>query len=85
MGTHYNPKTKTIDYVKLGTGAMDFRFVIMDTGTVRPGLESSTYKIRRVECEQLVNLLQTDGFEISCLADIKQEKLYDRIIPIVSL
>ena len=80
MGTHYNPKTTTIDYVKLGSGAIDFRIVVMDTGTVRPGLEKSTYKIRRAECEELVGLLQKGGFEISCLADIKQKDVYEKIM-----
>ena len=31
----------------LGEGAIDFRIVGLDTGTVRPGLEKSTYKVRR--------------------------------------
>jgi galactokinase len=52
----------------------------MDTGTVRPGLEKSTYKIRRAECEQLVSILQKAGYKISCLADIKTEALYEKIL-----
>ena len=47
MGTHYDPKSRWINYVPLGDGASDFRIVVMDTGTDRPGLEKSTYKIRR--------------------------------------
>jgi galactokinase len=58
FGTYYNPKQRSIDYVPLGTRAEDFRIVCMDTGTVRPGLEKSTYKIRRAECEQLVSILR---------------------------
>jgi galactokinase len=80
MGTHYNPKNRTIDYVPLGNGAADFRIVVMDTGTVRPGLEKSTYKIRRAECEELVSILQKADFEITCLADITDENLCNRII-----
>ena len=53
MGTHYKPADRSIDYVPLGAGAKDFRIVVMDTGTVRPGLEKSTYKIRRSECEEM--------------------------------
>ncbi len=80
MGTHYNPKDRSIKYVPLGKGAIDFRIVGLDTGTVRPGLEKSTYKIRRAECEQLVSLLQKNGYKIKCLADITDEKLYDEIM-----
>ncbi|MHC4912088.1 MAG: galactokinase [Planctomycetota bacterium] len=80
MGTYYNPKERRVDYVELGAGATDFRIVVLDTGTVRPGLEKSTYKIRRAECEKLVSLLQNDGYGISCLADIKDKEVYDKIL-----
>jgi galactokinase len=80
MGTHYNPKARSIDYVPLGAGATDFRIMVMDTGTVRPGLEKSTYKIRRAECEKLVSILQQAGYDLNCLADIKDEALYERIL-----
>ena len=80
MGTHYNPKTRSVSYVPLGAGATDFRIVVLDTGTVRPGLEKSTYKIRRAECEKLVSLLQKAKYDISCLADIKDRKVYKKIL-----
>ena len=80
MGTHYNPATNAIRYIPLGAGAADFRLVSLDTGTVRPGLEKSTYRIRRAECEELVALLQTAGYKISCLADVRDKPLYDKII-----
>ena len=80
MGTHYNPRTRSIDYVPLGPGAIDFRIVVLDTGTVRPGLEKSTYKIRRAQCEELVSILQKKGYDISWLADIKDESLYETIL-----
>jgi galactokinase len=79
MGTHYNPKNRSISYVPLGKGAIDFRIVSLDTGTVRPGLEKSTYKIRRAECEELVALAGKE-FGLSCLADIRDEALYDRVM-----
>ena len=79
MGTHYNPKTSSIDYIPLGAGHTDFRIVVMDTGTVRPGLEKSTYKVRRNECEQLVAILQDAGYEIESLADVT-DKLYNEIM-----
>ncbi|MGB2808251.1 MAG: hypothetical protein WBC22_10945 [Sedimentisphaerales bacterium] len=80
MGTYYNPAKRSVDYVQLGAGATDFRIVVLDTGTVRPGLEKSTYKIRRGECEELVSILQKANYDISCLADIKDEAMYEKII-----
>lgn len=80
MGTYYNPKDRSIAYVPIGSGATDFRIVVLDTGTDRPGLEKSTYAIRRRECELLVSLLQKAGFEISCLADVKDDATYKKIM-----
>ncbi len=80
MGTHYDPKSRSIEYVPLGAGAEDFRIVVMDTGTVRPGLEKSTYKVRRAECEQLVGLLQKAGYNVSCLADVREPVMVERIL-----
>lgn len=79
MGTHYIPATRSIKYVKLGSKAKDFRIVVMDTGTVRPGLEKSTYKIRRAECEEMAQKAKDAGFGINCLADIRDEALYQKI------
>jgi len=79
MGTAYDPKNRTISYIPLGAGATDFRLVSFDTGTVRPGLEKSTYRIRRAECEQLAALAKP-GFGITCLADVKDEALYHNIV-----
>jgi galactokinase len=80
MGTHYNPADKTIKYVPLGATAEDFRLVVMDTGTVRGGLEKSTYKIRRSECEEFVGLLGESGYAIKCLAQVCDEKMYGQIM-----
>ena len=52
----------------------------MDTGTVRPGLEKSTYKIRRAECEELVLLLQKSNYNISSLAEITSAGVYEEIV-----
>ena len=79
MGTHYKPADRSISYVPLGAGAKDFRIVVMDTGTVRPGLEKSTYKVRRVECEEMAAKAKEAGFGIDCLADIKDADLYEKI------
>jgi galactokinase len=79
MGTHYNPGDRSIRHLALGSDAIDFRIVSLDTGTVRPGLEKSTYRIRRAECEELVNVLGPE-FGISCLADVRSTELFDRII-----
>ena len=79
MGTHYNPRRQSIDYVPLGAGATDFRIVGLDTGTVRPGLEKSTYKIRRQECDDLAALIR-ESHGIACLGDVKDEAVYRDIL-----
>jgi galactokinase len=79
MGTHYSPKTRSIWYVPLGEGAPDFRFVSLDTGTVRPGLEKSTYKVRRAECDEFAALAGR-RFGFSQFADVKDDKLFNEII-----
>jgi len=80
MGTHYNPETRAINYVPLGEKATDFRFVVLDTATVRPGLEKSTYKIRKAECDEFAALLHENDKNISRLADIRDQELYHKII-----
>ncbi len=80
MGTYYNPNDRSIEYVPIGSGASDFRIVVLDTGTDRPGLEKSTYSVRRAECEKLVSILQKANYDISCLADIKDETVYKKIM-----
>jgi galactokinase len=80
MGTHYNPTARTVEYIPLGAEAPGFRIVGLDTGTVRPGLEKSTYRIRRAECEELVSLAQGAGFAIAHLADVKDQDLYGRML-----
>ena len=79
QGTYYDPAAGTIKYVPLGRDAIDFRFVVMDTGTKRPGLEKSTYKIRRGECEAFLRTLQGGGFDIQSLADVRDQAMFDRI------
>jgi galactokinase len=80
FGTYYNPQKRSVEYIPLGKRAADFSIVVMDTGTVRPGLEKSTYKVRRAECEQFVSILQRAGYKISCLADIKTDGMYEKIL-----
>jgi len=80
MGTYYNPKDRSIEYIPIGAGATDFRIVVLDTGTDRPGLEKSTYAVRRAECEKLVSILQKAGYDISSLADIKEDTVYKKIM-----
>jgi galactokinase len=79
MGTYYNPKDRSIEYVPIGQGAIDFRIMVLDTGTDRPGLEKSTYAVRRRQCEKMVALLQKTGIPLTCLADVKDQGLYDQI------
>jgi galactokinase len=79
MGTHYNPKTRSISYIPLGAKAPDFRIVSLDTATVRPGLEKSTYKIRRKECDTFA-VLAGRKFGFKQLADVRDEALYQKIL-----
>ena len=79
MGTHYSPRDRAVSYVPLGEDAEDFRIVSLDTGTVRPGLEKSTYRIRRSECDELAEMLGSE-FGISCLADVRSRDVYDQIL-----
>lgn len=79
MGTHYKPADRSISYVPLGADAEDFRIVGLDTGTDRPGLEKSTYKLRREECDRFAAMLTKD-FDVEMLADVRDEELYRRIL-----
>lgn len=78
-GTHYIPATQTINYVPLGAGATDFAIMGLDTGTDRPGLEKSTYIVRRRECDELAEMAGKE-FGFSKLADVKDEELYQKVL-----
>ncbi|MCK4291579.1 MAG: hypothetical protein KAY65_00160, partial [Planctomycetes bacterium] len=80
MGTYYNPARRSVDYVELGAGAVDFRIVVLDTGTDRPGLEKSTYAVRRRQCQELASILAEAGYDVKCLADVKDEGHYEKIM-----
>ncbi len=79
MGTHFKPADRSVSHVPLGADAPDFRLVSLDTGTVRPGLEKSTYAIRRAECDEFVSMLKA-SFGISALAEIRSRGLYRQIL-----
>ena len=79
MGTHYNPADRSIRHVPLGAGAPDFRIMSLDTGTVRPGLEKSTYKLRHSECAAMVDLCR-EPFGIKALGDVRTEELYSAVL-----
>jgi len=87
-GTHYLPKTREVIHIPLGkvdregnsSAASSFRIVALDTGTVRPGLEKSTYAVRRRECEELTEMLQNAGHGIASLADIKDDAAYRAVM-----
>ena len=79
MGTHYDPASDKITYIPMGKSNDDVRIAALDTGTVRPGLEKSTYKVRRAECEELVLLLQNKGYKLKSLADVKTPEEFAKI------
>lgn len=70
MGTHFRPMDQSIRHVPCGADPEGFRMVTMDTGTVRKGLEKSTYTVRHAECRRLLERLRAP-LSISCLADIR--------------
>lgn len=74
-GTHFDPATKAVHHVPLGGGTADLRLLALDTGTVRPGLESATYPVRRAECEELVRMANGAGFPIRSLADVRTDTM----------
>jgi galactokinase len=79
MGTHYNPADRSIRHLPLGDGASDFRIMSLDTGTIRPGLEKSTYKIRHSECREMVDLC-AEPYGIKTLGDVRSEELFHLIL-----
>ncbi len=79
-GVHYEPRRQKINYLPLGKEGHKLRLVVLDTGTQRPGLEKSTYRRRRQECEEFVSRLRRDGYSVNYLADIKDEALYQEVI-----
>ncbi len=79
MGTYFNPDTGEVDHIPFGGDADSFRIVSLDTGTKRPGLEKSTYKIRRAECDAMKAQL-TSALGISSLAEISDPAIYEKAV-----
>jgi len=79
MGTHYDPNTKTVNYVPLGMGAPDFSIAALDTGTERPGLEKSTYVVRKRECDQLAEILQAN-YGLKNPSEVRDDATYEGIM-----
>lgn len=80
MGTRYDPKTNKVSYIPLGVDTNELRIAALDTGTVRHGLEKTTYAVRVKECREFLALLQKNGYKIQSLGDVKDRKTYDEII-----
>eukprot|EP00927_Polykrikos_kofoidii_P020729 TRINITY_DN19871_c0_g1_i1.p1 TRINITY_DN19871_c0_g1~~TRINITY_DN19871_c0_g1_i1.p1 ORF type:complete len:515 (-),score=95.50 TRINITY_DN19871_c0_g1_i1:42-1496(-) len=80
MATRFNPASKKVTYVPLGLNADHFRIAALDTGTVRDGLEKSTYAVRVKECQALVKKLQERGYAVESLGDVREHDTYDRIM-----
>ena len=79
MGTHYNPKDRSISYVPLGENARG----LPDR---RPRYRHRAARAGEIdlpappaECDEFAALLGPE-FGISCLADVRSEELYDRIL-----
>lgn len=79
MGTYFNPETGAINHIPFGGDPNSFRIVSLDTGTKRPGLEKSTYKIRRSECDVMKQQLFTE-LGIDSIAEIKDQSSYSKAV-----
>jgi galactokinase len=79
MGTYFNPATGTIDHIPYGGNPDEFRIVSLDTGTKRLGLENSTYKIRRGECDRMKGLLH-EKFGYHSLAEVSTTAKYKEAV-----
>ncbi|MEM8867712.1 MAG: hypothetical protein AAGC73_05545 [Verrucomicrobiota bacterium] len=79
MGTYYQPTLGKIEHIPFGGDPDSFRIVSLDTGTKRPGLEKSTYKIRRAECDAMRALL-LHRLGIDSLAGIADPSVYAQAI-----
>jgi galactokinase len=77
--TLFDPVSRSVDFMPLPSTEDQIRLVLLDTGTDRPGLEKSTYRIRRDECRELLELLRARGVEVNYLAEIT-EASYREII-----
>ena len=79
MGTYFRPSDETVEHIPFGGDADAFRIVSLDTGTKRPGLEKSTYKIRVDECGAMRNLFK-EKLGIESLAEISGEGMYEKAL-----
>lgn len=79
MGTYFNPATGAISHIPFGGDAEAFRIVSLDTGTKRPGLEKSTYKTRRGECDHMKDLLE-ERFGYHSLAEVNTVERFNESV-----
>ena len=80
FGTYYDPATDAIDYVPLGEDHEDYAIVALDTGTDRPGLDKSTYKVRRAQCDGFAKELFASNFIAAPkLGAVKDDAVYDKV------
>ena len=82
FGTRYDPAARSVTHVPLGAAAPDFCFVALDTGTDRPGLDKSTYVVRRRECDALAADLRAAGAigPAESLGAVRDPDLFRRIL-----
>ncbi|KAH8064965.1 galactokinase [Aureococcus anophagefferens] len=78
FGTYYDPATDAIDYVPLGEDHEDYAIVALDTGTDRPGLDKSTYKVRRAQCDGFAKELFTSNFIATPARRRQDDAVYDQ-------
>lgn len=79
QGTHYDPATRSVTYVPLGGRSEDLTIISLDTGTKRPGLEKSTYKLRRAECDALAARMKQE-LNLPTLGHVKDQATLDSVL-----
>lgn len=83
MGTYFQPKTNTIIHIPFGGDPNSFSIVSLDTGTVRQGLEKSTYNVRHSECKEMLSFL-SEKLNITSLADISNPEIYQKALSLIN-
>ncbi|MGJ8642112.1 MAG: galactokinase [Luteolibacter sp.] len=79
MGTSFYPSTGGREHIPFGGSPDSFRIVSLDTGTVRHGLEKSTYKFRRSGCDLMKKQIYSE-LGISTIAEIADGWSYAEVV-----
>lgn len=79
IGVHYSPASDTVRSVDWGGAAGSLCVLSLDTGRHRHGLGTSTYSIRRRECDALLSTLR-QHLGVASLADAVRDDVHERAV-----